>query len=80
MQGNKIMTNAIKEMTKAEVMKAAFYVRNRLDDGSINWDFVDHDAFMAVSAVFGKSREVVDAFYEIFDVACELVEYKIANL
>lgn len=73
------MNNAIKDLVNAEVMKAAFHVQNRNADGSINWNYVDADAYMAVREVFGKSDAVMDEFYKHFDLACEIVEFKIAN-
>lgn len=68
------MNNLIKDMVNVEVMKAALRAENRYEDGTINWNFVDADAFMAVQEAFGKSNEVVDFFYDHFDNACDALE------
>lgn len=72
------MNNLIKDLVNIEVMKAALRPENRYEDGEINWNFVDADAFMAVQDVFGKSDETVDSFYEYFDNACDLIDEMIA--
>lgn len=68
------MTNFIVEFDKA--FKAAIVSEENInEDGSINWNFVDSDVFMAMKETFGEFD--VDLFYKEFEAcADEEEEYR----
>jgi hypothetical protein len=56
-------------------LKAARNSENRNEDGSINWNFVDADAYMDTLDQYKNGRDLVEAeFYNLFDSVCDKVE------
>jgi hypothetical protein len=57
-------------VVEAQVKKAVMRDENRLEDGGINWNFVDADCYMTIN----PTRQCRKLYCELFDEACDAVE------
>jgi hypothetical protein len=65
-------------MVMSEVNKACEDMVNYNADGTVNWDYVDADAYMAIDPV-GQSRRYMAAFDRYVSVLRTAIDMKIAG-
>ena len=57
-------------VVEAQVRKAIALPENRFADGSINWNYIDADCYMAVN----PTPQCRKLYIELFEEACDAVE------
>jgi hypothetical protein len=65
-------------MVMSEVNKACEDMENYHADGTVNWDWVDADVYMAIDPV-GQSRRYMAAFDRYVSVLRTAIDMKIAG-
>ena len=65
-------------MVMTEVNKACENMENYHADGTVNWDWVDADVYMAIDPV-GQSRRYMAAFNRYVSVLRTAIDMKIAG-
>ena len=65
-------------MVMVEVNKACENMENYHADGTVNWDWVDADVYMAIDPV-GQSRRYMAAFNRYADVIQTAIDMKIST-
>ena len=65
-------------MVMVEVNKACENIENYYSDGTVNWDWVDADVYMAIDPV-GQSRRYMAAFNRYVSVLRTAIDMKIAG-
>ena len=65
-------------MVMVEVNKACENMENYHADGTVNWDWVDADAYMAIDPPAHQRRNYLEAFNRYADVIQTAIDMKIA--
>jgi len=65
------------KMVMVEVNKAVERKENYFADGTVNWDYVDADVYMAIDPV-GKTKRYMAAFDRYVSVIRTAIDMKIA--
>lgn len=66
-------------MVMSEVNKALEYPENYHADGTVNWDWVDSDAYMEIDPPAHQRRDYLEAFNRYVDVIQTAIDMKIAG-
>lgn len=61
--------------TLVETVRIATFADENIENGSINWSFVDADAYAECADLFPST----DMFYEAFDEVCDVVAAEIRD-
>jgi hypothetical protein len=69
--------NNMDRLVMVEVNKACENLENYNKDGSVNWDFVDADVYMAIDPI-GQTHRYMTAFNRYVDVIQTAIDCKIS--